>query len=708
MKNLELLSPAGNIDNLKVAVNNGADAVYLGLQSFNARNKAGNFDESNIKEVVSYCHLRGVKVYLTVNTIIKNEEVNALLDMIKIAVNAKVDAYIVQDLGVAYLLKHHFKNIVLHSSTQLGVHNKMGAQVLKDYGFSRVVLSRETKLNDIKEIASLGLEIEYFVQGALCVAFSGNCYMSSLCNGESGNRGRCLQLCRLKYQSLLNDKPLKKGYLLSPTDLCLIDRLQELSEAGVTSLKIEGRMRRAGFVAAATREYRSAIDELKYNKDSLVKAFYRGRYNEGYYLTDENKHKIINPEYQNHRGVEIGKVLKVKPFKNLYDITIISSHSLVQNDGLKFVSSKGELSLGVGSVKKLRDNIYSLITTAKPNIDDKVYLTVDKVWEDELTSRMAKLKIDMSFIGKVGEKPKLTLKYNNTEATVLGDNDINRAQNAPLSENSIRDSLSKLGDSDFELDKFSCDIQDIFMPKSELNALRRKGIDVITEAILQDYELEYIRDVVYSDIQDNPIKSQKVKLSIVNERVKDIPEGDLVWAPFDYNDIKAAQDIRAQARGRLYLNLPIILRERDKDVLDNILNKVAFDGVVVNNIYGLAINAKEKIAGTGLNIANDYTVRFLNAHGITKYIKSIESHLSQDLGGGNTYEGRVPLMTFCHCPYMVNFGCTCKTCSYKDNLSYKMDNGKTMDIRRYRLAGCYFELVSQNTYGKDGDVIDLR
>ncbi len=708
MKTLELLSPAGNIDNLKVAVNNGADAVYLGLQSFNARNKAGNFDESNIKDIVAYCHLRGVKVYLTVNTIIKNDEIPAFIDMIKVAVAAKVDAYIVQDLGVAYLLKHQFKNIVLHSSTQLGVHNKMGAQVLKDYGFSRVVLSRETKLSDIKEIASLGLEIEYFVQGALCVAFSGNCYMSSLCNGESGNRGRCLQLCRLKYQSLLNDKPLKKGYLLSPTDLCFIDKLNELKKAGVTSLKIEGRMRRAGFVAAATREYRKAIDGLEYNKESLTKTFFRGAYNEGYYLDDDKKHKIINPEFQNHRGIKIGKVLNVKPFKNLFETTITSRHELVQNDGLKFVNSKGEISLGVGSVKKLKDNVYNIISTAKPCVNDDVYLTVDKVWEDNLTTTNKKLPIDMAFEGYVGKKPKLTIRYQDIEAVVYGDNDISEAQNAPLSETTIRDSLAKLGDSDYELNDLACDIQNIFMPKSELNAIRRKGVEAITSAILEDYELNNIKDVLYSEDRLPQIKSQSVKLSIINEKTEDIPQGDIVWSPLDYNNIPKAQEVVSKVKGKVYLNLPIVVREKDQDVLINLLKQVAFDGVVVNNIYGLALPAKEKIAGLGLNIANDCAVRFLNEHGITKYIRSIESYLSQDLGGGNTYEGRVSLMTLCHCPYMVNFGCTCKTCSYKEGLSYKMDNGKTMDIRRYRLSSCYFEVVSQNTYGSDGDIVDYR
>ena len=197
--NLELLAPVGSMDNLKVAVSSGADAVYLGMQNFNARDKADNFTAENIKEVVDYCHLHNVKVYLTVNTIIKDNEINMLVDTIKSAVEANVDAYIVQDLGVATLLKNTFVNINLHASTQMGVHNLKGAKLIEEFGFSRVVLSRETTLEDIKQIAqNTKLEIEYFVQGALCVAFSGNCYLSSILHGQSGNRGKCLQLCRLK------------------------------------------------------------------------------------------------------------------------------------------------------------------------------------------------------------------------------------------------------------------------------------------------------------------------------------------------------------------------------------------------------------------------------------------------------------------------------------------------------------------------------
>ena len=264
MNKMELLAPAGNFESLYAAINAGCDAVYLGLDDFNARIKAENFNTTNIYDVVRYAHLRDVKVYVTLNIIIKDDEYSSLLRMIKETIKANVDAYIIQDLGVASFLKSHFPNICLHASTQMGIHNVQGAQVAKELGFTRIVLSRETKLEDIKEIKEkTNLEIEYFIQGALCVSFSGNCYLSSFKTLNSGNRGRCQQLCRLKYQAFNGDTFINSGYLISPRDLSLIKNISLLKEAGVDSLKIEGRLRRKGYVATTVSTYRKVLDIFK-------------------------------------------------------------------------------------------------------------------------------------------------------------------------------------------------------------------------------------------------------------------------------------------------------------------------------------------------------------------------------------------------------------------------------------------------------------
>lgn len=284
---LELLAPAGDTEAFDVAIESGADAVYLGLDNFNARMKAQNFDCVGIADVVSRAHFYGVKVYVTVNTILQNDEFSDLISLVKAAVDAKVDAFLVQDLGVCKVLKECFDGIVLHASTQLGVHNLLGAKMCEEAGFSRVVLSRETKLEDIKEIRqNTNLEIEYFVQGALCVAFSGNCYLSSKEQGASGNRGFCKQLCRLPYRAEVGGKTYD-GYLLSARDLCLYSSIKQLAEAGVCSFKIEGRLRRKGYVACAVQAYRKAIDEAENGKNPVLDdktktmlkiAFSRGEY----------------------------------------------------------------------------------------------------------------------------------------------------------------------------------------------------------------------------------------------------------------------------------------------------------------------------------------------------------------------------------------------------------------------------------------------
>ena len=294
---MELLSPAGDLKSFYAAVYNGADAVYLGLKSFNARIKADNFTTENIQQIVEFAHIYNVKVYVTINILIKDNEVNEFLDIVKACVQANVDAFIIQDLGMAKLLLDNFQNIVLHASTQMGIHNLSGAKVLEEFGFKRVVLARETKLSDIQLIkAQTNLEIEYFIQGALCVAFSGNCYLSSLKNGNSGNRGKCLQLCRLPYKVFDGTKVITDGYFLSAKDLCLMKQFKELSAAGVDCLKIEGRLKRASYVAQVTRSYRQVIDNfdsicIEKEKAKISELFSRGKFNEDAYL--KNNFQII-------------------------------------------------------------------------------------------------------------------------------------------------------------------------------------------------------------------------------------------------------------------------------------------------------------------------------------------------------------------------------------------------------------------------------
>ena len=306
---IELLSPVGDFECLKAAVQNGADAVYFGASSFSARAFASNFDDSALEKAISYAKLRGVKTNLTLNTLIKNDEINDAIELAKKAYEYGIDAIIVQDLGLARYLIKNFPGLAVHASTQMSVHNLEGVLELQKLGFSRVVLSRELSLQEIEHICkNSNVEIEVFTHGALCISYSGQCLFSSMIGGRSGNRGKCAQPCRLPYELLSCSSTtsnqqgsttstasasqgisltthlanltsanlssassesltsLDKGYLLSPRDLCGLDYLPELVDAGVTCLKIEGRMKTPEYVATVTRIYRKYLDLAQANR----------------------------------------------------------------------------------------------------------------------------------------------------------------------------------------------------------------------------------------------------------------------------------------------------------------------------------------------------------------------------------------------------------------------------------------------------------
>lgn len=383
MKKPELLSPVGDFECLKAAVQNGADAVYFGAGNFNARARAANFSGEALKDAIMYAKLRNVKTNLTLNTLIKNEEFE---DAVKLAVNAYnlgIDAIIIQDLGLAkYLLEHHPK-IVLHASTQMTVHNLSGVKQLENMGFSRVVLSRELDINEIKNIKqNTSAELEVFVHGALCISYSGQCLFSSIVGGRSGNRGLCAQPCRLPYE-LLDSKNTKidSGYLLSPRDLCGIEFLPELIKSGIDCFKIEGRLKSPEYVGTVTRIYRKYIDYICDNielsneelikhihimlqekntstnlsdQEELLQVFNRGGFSKGHLEALPNKNLIFK-EKSNNEGIYLGKVF-----------------SFNENKG--HISLELENSLSIGDKIKINNDIY---TVSELMIGNKNFKTLD-------------------------------------------------------------------------------------------------------------------------------------------------------------------------------------------------------------------------------------------------------------------------------------------------------------------------------------------
>jgi len=282
----ELLAPSGNFKTLTAAVQSGADAVYLGASKFSARAFAGNFDETELKNAVKFATDNGVKIYLAINTLLTDRELKEALEIVKNAIEIGVEVFIVQDLGLASLIKEKFLNASLHASTQMTAKSLADVKMLGKLGFKRVVLARELSRQQIKEIArGTSVELEVFVHGALCSAYSGQCLMSSFIGGRSANRGKCAQPCRLPYKSAG-----KSGVLLSLKDLCLIDYVSELAEMGITSLKIEGRMKGEDYVRTVVKAYRSVLDGeslSKQQRQKMLNAFNRGGYTDGYYVGDK-------------------------------------------------------------------------------------------------------------------------------------------------------------------------------------------------------------------------------------------------------------------------------------------------------------------------------------------------------------------------------------------------------------------------------------
>ena len=606
------------------------------------------------------------------------------MKLISACVEAKVDAFIIQDLAVAAIIKENFSNVVMHASTQMGIHNTWGAIIAKSLGFTRVVLSREVKLSDIKNIKkATGLEIEYFVQGALCVAFSGNCYLSATELDKSGNRGKCAQLCRLPYTATLDNKLVGSGYLLSARDLCLIDNLKELEEAGVDSLKIEGRLRRAGYVAQCVQSYKKALLSLSQGKpfDStlekheLAKVFSRGEYNERAYLDCGVPQNVINPLVQNHLGIKIGHVIKTAPFKDLTKIWLRSSHPIHAGDGLKFWDNGEKASLGVGNVEKISSNEYVIYSKTKVLPNYEVYLTLDSEHENKMLTNQKKLPIEAKIIAKVDAPLELTLTCACSTITRSSNYICPQATSTPTSKEELINQINKLNDTAFTLNDIDAIVENVFIPKSIINQLRRETVLALTEAIINNYEKHITAKIKTSDINLPLNTMPKPKFNIyyfekLENLNSNITKGDLLClcpAIYDYQYITSILDKARAFSDNLGLCLPILANDTDCEKIEKIVSKIDANlTYIVQNIGELALVKKLKlkfIAGEHLNIANSFSTAFWLNNGAQHIIYSKEFEIPNP----NYYKllpTNINLMTFAHCPYKTLFKNDCKNCKY--------------------------------------------
>lgn len=735
----EILAPAGDKDSLIAAINNNADAVYLGLDDFNARVKAENFSKDNIGEVVRYAHLFGVKVYVTINILIKENEYPSLIEVIRACVKAKVDAYIVQDLGVARLIRECFKGAVLHASTQMGVSSLRGALVLQKEGFTRVVLARETKESEIRLIKEhTSLEIEYFVHGALCVSYSGNCYLSSFNHLQSGNRGRCLQLCRLKYGCSAS----KIGYLLSARDLCLLEQMERLLDAGVTSFKIEGRLKREGYVGLVTSTYASLLDAIKNKKEfnipnaknDLKEAFCRGDFSYSAYLDKGVPSSIIETKYQNHTGVKVGKVIEVKKFKDIFQIDVFSSHQIRQGDGLKFFTHGQEVgSLGVGNVEIIGNKKYRLYSKNKVDINSDVHLILNEEKEEKILNTIRRIPLEVNVKAYVDQPLEISFKYKDEEISARSDYILPKAKSKSISKQDLLRNIDKFDKEPFFIKKFECDIDDVFVPLSVINDTRRKAVSLIKEKILsfeeKNINVRIDESAIVNFLQNKEVSFKEDKRIIIIDnnvdiasikKIDDFSSYIVFISDNTFNAkhlCKRIEELKKEHVSHIGINVPLIVEESDYKELDKVVEKYPYIYLLASNIGVLSYIDKgiKVIASCYLNIISSYAKTSYYHLGVSGVMMSLETSKNiLDINKDTYYYslGYNTLMNFAHCPYKTIYNNECSSCRFDDKLKYQ-DEKNTYTMRRISSSTCHFEMLSSyllNTLFKTKNKIcvDLR
>ncbi len=479
----ELLAPAGSKQALIAAVENGADAVYFGGKVFSARQYASNFTREELEWAVDYAHVRGVKAYVTVNTLVKDSELEEASDYLEFLCNAGADAVIVQDLGILRLLREQLPELPVHASTQMTIHNIEGAKFLQEMGVKRVVLARELSLDEIKRIKSqTKVEIETFIHGALCFSYSGQCLLSSMIGGRSGNRGYCAQPCRKKYR--INDV---EGYLLSPRDLNMSEHIPVLVEAGIDSLKIEGRMKRHEYVAGVVRTYRQLIDRYfeapenfrvsEDEKHTLLQLFNRG-FTTGYFFGNPGS-ELMSRKYPHNIGTELGFVAGYDARKKLLSIHLKAP--LRAGDGIGTGGEEGIIvrSIYVNNqrVSTAGSGLVKIPFDVKIGKGSVVFKTYDSRLMASLEAKsIRKIPVKMSVKARIGEPVELCINDGENEIIVHG-GIVSGAESKPMSKDSVAAQLKKLGNTVFEAHEISFEIdENIFIPVSLLNELRRRAV----------------------------------------------------------------------------------------------------------------------------------------------------------------------------------------------------------------------------------------
>ena len=613
MKKTELLIPVGNKECLLAAIHNGADAVYLGGKKFGARAYSNNFNEQEMIEAIKLCHLYNVKIYVTVNTMIYNSEIEEVINYLNFLNANNVDAVIMQDNGLIELTRKVLPDLEIHVSTQAHNHNEPAISHYKELGCTRVVFDRESSLEAINSIKT-PIEKEVFVYGALCICYSGNCLFSALNGGRSANRGMCVGSCRLPYKLYFENEIKDEGFILSTKDLNTLEKLKDILDSEIDSLKIEGRMKSKEYVAVVTKTYRKLIDayyenkELiltKEDKENLLKTYNR-EFTKGYLFNETN---IINKKTSNHQGIKIGIVIGVNNKK----ITIKLEEELNQNDAIRFEKpNKGmyvntlysEKGLLVSSITK--NNICQVDNKDRIMIKDllgsNVLKTIDSKLNQELNKvSEKKIPVIINFTAQKGKQSLLTIRDNINVVNIEG-NTVEEAKSSPITEDRIKEQLQKLGNTPFKADSIEINIDDnIFINIKELNEIRRKAIEKLV--LLKEGSAKNEKNVILPNIISKSTTKPKLSILVRNEDQLNIAKRNNI----DYiyvTDENLYQ--KYKENNNVYLRLERVI-EKHKEYENERLLCTEFGSI-------LKYNKSNKIrTDYYLNVANDYTIeKFVN------------------------------------------------------------------------------------------------
>lgn len=683
---IDLLAPVGDFECLKAAVQNGADSVYFGSDLFSARAFAHNFDIDELKQAIEYAKIRGVKTNLTLNILLKDSEFDSAIKLALKAYEFGIDAIIVQDLGLAMKLIKMLPDLPIHASTQMTIHNLNGALKLQKLGFKRIVLARELSMNEITHICkNTDVEIECFIHGALCISYSGQCLFSSMLGGRSGNRGKCAGPCRLSYDLIENNKKLNSGYLLSTKDLCGLDYIPDMINAGVHCLKIEGRMKSPEYVATVTRIYRKYIDLALSNvlykidesdKKDLLQVFNRGMSSYGH-LSNETNKKIVYKDKPNHMGLFLGTVqnynknkgyvtLKIKEPISIGDKVSIKNENgsytiselMVKNNNIK--ETKINQTVTIGRIKgsiNLGDKIYKISSKSLANIAKESYKNEKRKVSlncDVTIKKDQPISINITSDNNIHEYKNLNINY---ELPYIPE----EALNKPLDKETIIKQISKTNSTPYIFNNINLNLDsNLHLSKlSMLNELRRTSLDKVYEYAVSRINRQLPENVSNLELNKNNetldnmrnlastmsnIKNKKTSLllNILNLEYdySKLENVDNIYIPLKYFFNKKFEQILEilNTKAKLYIYFPTVLKENYKNLFYTIakrtVQKYDVKGFVVSNISNIQMlndlfddlrQHFKIVANYTFNVLNSNTVLELKQLDISRFTISPES-----------------------------------------------------------------------------------